>query len=501
MDRIMSKKNTILVLSIIGTLTGALMSGVAVSDTGPLVDVSKLIASDDPANDTRVWEQDIVISENGTYSLLVDEAVDSPAAGELSAVLIAGDRAFIQAENGVLSTGIELLAGNYKLYVSYSVPSSVPSITVTSTVMKGSSVYVTQTKELIRDSLDAGGESEELDQYQTNKLKIPVVPGEPIYVSLRGVNLGAAPDDMGVLVTTSSGAQTCKFKQSDFSDSNRAEVCTFSPDNDHIYIATYVDTGDMAVVVSVKTESEKLLTEQLLTGKQLVRLGEFTQDAPGQYVISLKDLQFPEAFNAVAVAAISADVTLSAESVAVSSTIKSVERTVDLGAGKYHVVAVTDLNETHSGTYSFSIMNGADSIYETVNTLGKHSIPPEPFKLDFASSIEVKLHDHEFPAKIDSLSVGIMTKDGMLPGGNSSVEHSLGAGQYYLTVAARSSRPGVYNLTATATDTTSVTPPGEGEVPPRGVSGSGGKKGGGGSVGAFFLLALGALGVYRRKFA
>lgn len=595
-------KSTVLFLSIVGTLTGALMSTVAVSDTGTLVNVSKLVANDS-GSAAGVWEQDIEISETGIYSLLVDEVAGSLAAGQLSAALVAGDRTYIRAEDGVASPGIALPVGRYKLYVSYSVPPTAPWITIKSTLAKDSTVYATQLNNIINDSLAEGDrvlqfdlekdrflpgtdvntqlrihnitpnalsrldaqiidsdgitsmptnavESEftfdedavlllhahfagdeqqallnielagkavgadelvtvlrnelpqELERYDTQQLKIPVVPGVPISVSLRGVNLGTAPDDMGVLVTTLAAEQTYRFTQSDFSDGSRAEVRTFSPENDHLYVASYVEAGDMAVVVSIKTESGELLREELLTGKQIMKLGEFDKPSPGQYVISLKDLQFPVAFNAISVAAISADVALPAESVATSSAIKNIERTVTLGASKYHVVAVSDIDDAHSGTFSFSIMNGLDSAFETVNTLGKHSIPAEPFELAYASEIQVKLHDHEFPAKIDSLSVGLMTKDGMLPGGNSSVEHSLPAGKYYLAVAARSTRPGIYNLSASATDSASVTPtPGEGEVPPRGVAGSGGKKGGGGSVGAFFLLVLGAFSVYRRKFA
>lgn len=522
----MSQSKTNFLFKILSVFCVSFMVNTALADTGTLIDSVKSVESQTNKQE-RLFEQDIKITEAGIYQLQAVEVAGSKKTSQLSAVLVAGNQQLISSENGTLSNGVNLALGDYKLIVSHTMPSSASWVSIKSSLLhSGAELFphletfinkaLTESEKVLRFDLkkddflpsnetgtmlsvldlgtpvaasiftqivDANGvvvtqagegispftfdENAELLLYvqladganeakinvqvagqtvgtvgtddvisikreqtptelppDTQLLDIPVQLGTKVTVSLRGIDLGPADDDLGVLITTTPNAtNTYKFTQNELLSGVQEEISV--TDSDHLYIASYVKTGDMVVVATIKDEQGKVISEQLLAAEHLSDRSEFKQI--------------------------------------------------------------------------------------------------ETFTLATASNVQLQLFDHQYPAKFDAMSVVLWNGDGIIESGSTSVEQTLQKGRYYVAVAAKSSHAGIYHLSAMATDVVDVPAPTPDPTPeptptpeaistpsptqtpesdesPRSLSGTAGKRSGGGGLGPEWLLVLFGLVAVRQRF-
>jgi hypothetical protein len=321
----------------------------------------------------------------------------------------------------------------------------------------------------------------------TGQFKVAITPGKPVNVTLRGVDLGAETDDVSVLLTTLSAANTFKYETADLLD--KTAIRRITADNETLYIASVVNSGDMAVIVKVSDETGKTLLEKVVTGDRLINLGSFTNPTPQDLNVTLTDFNFPLGFDTLAVAALSGNLAQSIPVIKTSSTQRQTLRTINLISGTYHMVALADLDNDASATLSLSVRRGEETLFETVNTLGANSIAAVPFSLNKTADVTIRLTDLEFPQGIDDSSVALFSGTGLVASGTGLIEKELVSGRYYVAVSARSDDYGVYHLSAQAVDKVEDPDTDGGEEPPRNVDGNGGG-GGGGSLNWGLLISL-----------
>lgn len=195
--------------------------------------------------------------------------------------------------------------------------------------------------------IERGQASAESPPDYSQVLEVPVQRGTSVSVSLRGIDLGPAEDDLGVLITTNTpNNNTYKFTPDELLSGVQE---SFVADADHIYIASYVKAGDMVVVVTLEDEQGKVISEHLLAADRLIDRGELTQietftlasDSTVQVV--LFDYQYPTKFDALSAV-------LWSKGGIVASGNTSVEQT--LPKGHYYVaVAATS---SQAGVYHLS---------------------------------------------------------------------------------------------------------------------------------------------------
>lgn len=547
----------------------------------------------------KVWAKNIVISEAGNYSLLIDELAASAPTSQLSAVLVSGATTVLRADNGVPTAETALNAGTYTLYVNYALPDTSPWVSVKGTLFKdGSPASVTirnfvnehqpDGERVVQYSLDreqfplgpdnqaslrivdlseeplVGLEAQVMDStgviatlnaagntafkfandatlllhtrfgadleqalldveiadqpleheglviidrhetpaalsaFTTSQHQVAITNGQNVTVTLRGTDLGEAVDDVGVIVTTMSAANTYKFNTAELY--NQTRTLSFAADNETLHIASAIKSGDMAVLATVRNQAGKILFEQVLAGDSVIRLGTFDNRTSQPLKATVTDLAFPVRFDHVTLAALNSNSGQEVVQLSTTEEQRQVQQTQVFSAGKYHLVGVGALPAGKNGTVSLAIESGATVLFEALNTLGENTIPAAAFTLDATSDVAVRLTDHQFPAAIDELSAAILKRDGLLASGNSLVKQQLVAGRYYVAVSAKSARPGLYHLQTDATDVSTTEPvPGDNE-PPRNVDGSGSNGGGGGSMGWQLAAMVAGFSAFRRKY-
>ncbi len=320
--------------------------------------------------------------------------------------------------------------------------------------------------------------------------KVTINSGKPVNITLRGIDLGDETDELSVLVTTLSAANTFKYATADLY--NKTVTQRIVADNETLYVASVVDSGDMAVIVQVSDEAGKILLEKVVTGNRLINLGSFINPTPQDLNVTLTDFNFPLGFDSLVVAALSGESAQSVQLFETSPVQRQNQRTVNLLSGTYHLVALADLDADASATLSLSVKGTDKTFFETVNTFGANSIAALPFSLTKAAAVTIRLTDLEFPQAIDDSSVALFTGAGLVASGSQLIEKELVIGRYYVAVSARSSDYGVYHLSAQATDKIEGPDTDGGEEPPRNVDGNG-HGGGGGSLSQDLLIMLFAL--------